>query len=152
MLRRSSGPVAGLSQGERLTDGLEIETHALVPSLASLVRPCCSPSCEEEECEPKVAGEREERQGEAVSSKSERGVVIAAAGTGTIIDVLGLGARLIAVPNRELKDDHQVETAEEFARRGLVISGDVGSVLFLGPSLLLLFSLTLSCRVFSNTI
>lgn len=51
-------------------------------------------------------------------------VVVAHAGTGTIITALELGKPIIVMPRRadlrETRNDHQIATAERFAARGLV--------------------------------
>ncbi|KAJ2901754.1 hypothetical protein MKZ38_001426 [Zalerion maritima] len=54
------------------------------------------------------------------------GVLVGHAGSGTILDALTGGARMIAVPNTELMGNHQEETAEEFGRRGMVVRGEIG--------------------------
>lgn len=86
---------AGIKSILSKTD-LLVETHGLLRTLSPYIRRC-----------------------------AEGGVVIGHAGTGTILDATTEGARLIVVPNPELKDNHQMETAEEFARRGMVLLGDI---------------------------
>ena len=54
------------------------------------------------------------------------GVVISHAGSGSIMDALRMDVPLIVVPNPSLLDNHQVELAEELARQGYVVHGQVG--------------------------
>ncbi|GKT90537.1 glycosyltransferase family 28 domain-containing protein [Colletotrichum tofieldiae] len=53
----------------------------------------------------------------------EAGVVICHAGTGTILDGMRVSVPLVVVPNPTLKDNHQVELAEEIQRQGYGIWG-----------------------------
>lgn len=46
-------------------------------------------------------------------------------GAGTILDALRLSIPLIVVPNPSLLDNHQVELAEELARQGYVVHGEL---------------------------
>ncbi|RYP30890.1 hypothetical protein DL767_006022 [Monosporascus sp. MG133] len=56
------------------------------------------------------------------------GVIISHAGSGSILDALRVNARLIAVPNPALMDNHQEELAEEMERQGYVVWGKLGSL------------------------
>ncbi|RYP90702.1 hypothetical protein DL770_003167 [Monosporascus sp. CRB-9-2] len=56
------------------------------------------------------------------------GVIISHAGSGSIMDALRVNARLIAVPNPALMDNHQEELAEEMERQGYVVWGKLGSL------------------------
>ncbi|RYP53852.1 hypothetical protein DL768_001303 [Monosporascus sp. mg162] len=56
------------------------------------------------------------------------GVVISHAGSGSIMDALRVDARLIAVPNPALMDNHQEELAEEMERQGYLVWGKLGSL------------------------
>ncbi|RYP64505.1 hypothetical protein DL769_006643 [Monosporascus sp. CRB-8-3] len=56
------------------------------------------------------------------------GVIISHAGSGSIMDALRVGARLIAVPNPALMDNHQEELAEEMERQGYLVWGKLGSL------------------------
>ncbi|KAL2759064.1 glycosyltransferase family 1 protein [Sodiomyces alcalophilus JCM 7366] len=56
------------------------------------------------------------------------GVVICHAGTGTLLDGLRVGPPLIVVPNPTLKDNHQVELAEEVQSQGYAIWGRLGQI------------------------
>ncbi|KAI8165654.1 hypothetical protein K4K49_008365 [Colletotrichum sp. SAR 10_70] len=58
----------------------------------------------------------------------ERGVVICHAGTGTILDGMRVNVPLVVVPNPTLKDNHQVELAEEIQRQGYGIWGHLGDI------------------------
>ena len=53
------------------------------------------------------------------------GVVISHAGSGSILDALRIDSPLIVVPNPTLLDNHQVELAEELAKQGYVVYGQV---------------------------
>ncbi|KAI0102751.1 glycosyltransferase family 28 C-terminal domain-containing protein [Nemania sp. FL0031] len=54
------------------------------------------------------------------------GVVISHAGSGSIIEALEFDGLLVAVPNPQLMDNHQVEIAEEMASQGYLIHGKLG--------------------------
>uniref|UniRef100_A0A8H7NG28 UDP-N-acetylglucosamine transferase subunit ALG13 n=1 Tax=Bionectria ochroleuca TaxID=29856 RepID=A0A8H7NG28_BIOOC len=54
----------------------------------------------------------------AVAGKSDQGLVISHAGTGTILDAWKLGLPIIVVPNTDLLDDHQSEMARYLADEG----------------------------------
>ncbi|RYP07719.1 hypothetical protein DL764_002338 [Monosporascus ibericus] len=56
------------------------------------------------------------------------GVIISHAGSGSIMDALRVDARLIAVPNPALMDNHQEELAEEMERQGYAVWGKLGSL------------------------
>ncbi|KAK7753936.1 N-acetylglucosaminyldiphosphodolichol N-acetylglucosaminyltransferase catalytic subunit alg13 [Diatrype stigma] len=58
----------------------------------------------------------------------DHGVIISHAGAGTILDALGVHARLIAVPNPALMDNHQAELAEAMEREGHLVRGRLGSL------------------------
>ncbi|KAL8970686.1 MAG: hypothetical protein Q9183_001396 [Haloplaca sp. 2 TL-2023] len=58
----------------------------------------------------------------------EEGVVISHAGSGSILDALRIDVPLIAVPNTSLLHNHQVELAEEMARLGFLVHGDVNDL------------------------
>ncbi|OHE95303.1 glycosyltransferase family 28 domain-containing protein [Colletotrichum orchidophilum] len=58
----------------------------------------------------------------------EAGVVICHAGTGTILDGMRVSVPLVVVPNPTLKDNHQVELAEEIQRQGYGIWGRLGDI------------------------
>ncbi|TRX97243.1 hypothetical protein FHL15_002037 [Xylaria flabelliformis] len=61
--------------------------------------------------------------------KRDRGVIIShAAGSGSIIEALEFDSKLVAVPNPELMDNHQLEIAEEMESQGFLIHGTLGSV------------------------
>lgn len=60
------------------------------------------------------------REGERTGPE---GLVVAHAGSGTILDALRIGAPLIVVPNTELLDNHQVELAEVLADQGYLVHG-----------------------------
>lgn len=59
-------------------------------------------------------------------------LIIAHAGSGTILEALRLGKRLVVVPNGELMDNHQVELARELGGQGYLVDGRVEYVV---PSL-----------------
>ncbi|KAK4150715.1 glycosyltransferase [Chaetomidium leptoderma] len=56
------------------------------------------------------------------------GCVISHGGTGTIGEVLGVGAPLIVVANPTLMDNHQLELAESLEERGLAVHGHIGTL------------------------
>ncbi|KAI1113005.1 hypothetical protein F5Y14DRAFT_419297 [Nemania sp. NC0429] len=58
----------------------------------------------------------------------ECGVIISHAGSGSIIEALEFDSKLVAVPNSELMDNHQLEIAEEMDSQGFLIHGTLGSV------------------------
>ncbi|KAI1165587.1 hypothetical protein F5B18DRAFT_610252 [Nemania serpens] len=60
--------------------------------------------------------------------KRECGVIISHAGSGSIIEALEFDSKLIAVPNPDLMDNHQLEIAEEMESQGFLIHGTLGSV------------------------
>ncbi|KAL2048829.1 hypothetical protein ABVK25_010887 [Lepraria finkii] len=53
------------------------------------------------------------------------GVVISHAGSGSILNALRIGVPLIVVPNLALLDNHQEELAEELAKQGYVVNGNL---------------------------
>ncbi|KAK4142089.1 glycosyltransferase [Dichotomopilus funicola] len=56
------------------------------------------------------------------------GCVISHGGTGTIGEVLGVAAPLIAVANPTLMDNHQLELVEDLEEQNLVVHGQIGSL------------------------
>ncbi|KAJ1326562.1 beta-1,4-N-acetylglucosaminyltransferase [Microdochium nivale] len=54
------------------------------------------------------------------------GVIISHAGSGSIMDALRYNAKLIAVPNESLMDNHQAELANEMQSQGFLVSGRIG--------------------------
>ncbi|KAI0911268.1 hypothetical protein F4823DRAFT_314091 [Ustulina deusta] len=60
--------------------------------------------------------------------KRDCGVIISHAGSGSIIGALEFDSKLVAVPNPELMDNHQLEIAEEMESQGFLIHGTLGSV------------------------
>ncbi|KAI1360382.1 hypothetical protein F5Y08DRAFT_49048 [Xylaria arbuscula] len=62
------------------------------------------------------------------NGKRECGMIISHAGSGSIIEALEFDSKLIAVPNPELMDNHQLEIAEEMESQGFLIHGTLGSV------------------------
>lgn len=56
------------------------------------------------------------------------GCVIAHGGTGTVGEVLGIGAPLVVVANPTLMDNHQLELAETLEAQNLVVHGRIGSL------------------------
>ncbi|KAJ8121575.1 hypothetical protein O1611_g10067 [Lasiodiplodia mahajangana] len=65
---------------------------------------------------------------EEIDNMRRSGVVISHAGSGSIIEALQFDGLLVAVPNPELMDNHQVEIAEEMASQGYLIHGTLGSL------------------------
>ncbi|CCC13130.1 hypothetical protein SMACR_06348 [Sordaria macrospora] len=68
-----------------------------------------------------------------VRSRGERdvrlpGVVVAHAGSGTILEVLRLQTPLVVVPNPTLMDNHQAELAEELESTGDAVYGRLGKL------------------------
>ncbi|KAG8913216.1 N-acetylglucosaminyldiphosphodolichol N-acetylglucosaminyltransferase catalytic subunit alg13, partial [Tulasnella sp. 408] len=55
-------------------------------------------------------------------------LVVSHAGSGTILDTLRSGKRLIVVPNNTLLDNHQTELAKALHERGHLIAATVESV------------------------
>jgi beta-1,4-N-acetylglucosaminyltransferase len=56
------------------------------------------------------------------------GCVISHGGTGTVGEVLGIGAPLVVVANPTLMDNHQLELAETLEAQNLVVHGRIGSL------------------------
>ncbi|ETS82250.1 hypothetical protein PFICI_07252 [Pestalotiopsis fici W106-1] len=72
------------------------------------------------ECAPSTA-----KSGEAARG---RGIIMAHAGAGTILEALDIDARVIVVPNTSLMDNHQLELAEELERQGYLLQGHLGAL------------------------
>ncbi|OLN82217.1 UDP-N-acetylglucosamine transferase subunit alg13 [Colletotrichum chlorophyti] len=70
----------------------------------------------------------------------DAGVVICHAGTGTILDGMRVSVPLVVVPNPTLKDNHQVELAEEIQRQGYGIWGRLDDISWALEQLALLLS------------
>ncbi|KAI0430684.1 glycosyltransferase family 1 protein [Xylaria sp. FL1042] len=66
--------------------------------------------------------------GEDSNGKRDCGVIISHAGSGSIIGALEFDSKLVAVPNPELMDNHQLEIAEDMERKGFLVHGTLGSV------------------------
>ncbi|KAI0535344.1 hypothetical protein GGR58DRAFT_479478 [Xylaria digitata] len=62
------------------------------------------------------------------NGERECGVIVSHAGSGSIIGALEFDSKLVAVPNPELMDNHQLEIAEEMESQGFLIHGTLGSV------------------------
>ncbi|KAK8027053.1 hypothetical protein PG991_004109 [Apiospora marii] len=60
--------------------------------------------------------------------KRHMGLIVTHAGAGNIMDALKINTRVIAVPNTDLMGNHQVEMAEEFAKHGWLIQGQIGKL------------------------
>ncbi|KAL2198211.1 glycosyltransferase family 1 protein [Corynascus similis CBS 632.67] len=56
------------------------------------------------------------------------GCVISHGGTGTVGEVLGIGAPLIVVANPTLMDNHQLELAESLEEQNVAVHGRIGSL------------------------
>ncbi|KAF2965668.1 hypothetical protein GQX73_g7870 [Xylaria multiplex] len=67
-------------------------------------------------------------RGDDDNGKRECGVIVSHAGSGSIIGALEFDSKLVAVPNPELMDNHQLEIAEEMESQGFLIHGTLGSV------------------------
>ncbi|KAJ2986925.1 hypothetical protein NUW58_g4799 [Xylaria curta] len=67
-------------------------------------------------------------RGDDDNGKRDCGVIISHAGSGSIIEALEFDSKLVAVPNPELMDNHQLEIAEEMESQGFLIHGKLGSV------------------------
>ncbi|KAI1121496.1 hypothetical protein F5Y10DRAFT_256186 [Nemania abortiva] len=67
-------------------------------------------------------------RGEDDNGKRDCGVIISHAGSGSIIEALEFDSKLVAVPNPQLMDNHQLEIAEEMESQGFLIHGTLGSV------------------------
>ncbi|KAI1148219.1 hypothetical protein F4825DRAFT_454677 [Nemania diffusa] len=67
-------------------------------------------------------------RGEDENGKRDCGVIISHAGSGSIIEALEFDSKLVAVPNSDLMDNHQLEIAEEMETQGFLIHGTLGSV------------------------
>lgn len=66
--------------------------------------------------------------GKAGETPRGRGVIMAHAGAGTILEALEIDARVIVVPNTSLMDNHQLELAEELERQGYLLQGHLGTL------------------------
>ncbi|KAI0393355.1 hypothetical protein F5Y17DRAFT_432950 [Xylariaceae sp. FL0594] len=66
--------------------------------------------------------------GDSLGAGRARGVIVSHAGSGSIIGALEYDSKLVAVPNPELMDNHQVEIAEEMESQGFLVHGTLGSV------------------------
>ncbi|KAI0811475.1 hypothetical protein GGR55DRAFT_643286 [Xylaria sp. FL0064] len=66
--------------------------------------------------------------GDDNNGKRDCGVIISHAGSGSIIGALEFDSKLVAVPNPELMDNHQLEIAEEMESQGFLVHGTIGSV------------------------
>lgn len=65
----------------------------------------------------------------SLSEEIERAdLVVSHAGSGTILDTLRAGKRLIVVPNNTLLDNHQTELAEALHERGHLVAATVESL------------------------
>ncbi|KAK4556541.1 N-acetylglucosaminyldiphosphodolichol N-acetylglucosaminyltransferase catalytic subunit alg13 [Recurvomyces mirabilis] len=60
---------------------------------------------------------------QARGKEGQEGVVIAHAGSGTILEALRIQVPLIIVPNSDLLDNHQVELAEALSEQEYVVHG-----------------------------
>ncbi|KAH7025933.1 uncharacterized protein B0I36DRAFT_365573 [Microdochium trichocladiopsis] len=87
---------------------LEIESFAYTDDIGSMMR-LASPSA-----------------GEGERGRRGYGVIISHAGSGSIMDALRYNAKLIAVPNESLMDNHQAELADEMQTQGFLVSARVG--------------------------
>ena len=56
---------------------------------------------------------------------AEQPLMLLMAGSGSILDALRISVPIIVVPNPELLDNHQLELAEELARQGYVVHGQL---------------------------
>ncbi len=76
-----------------------------------------------------IDGRRHVPADELEAAIADADVVVAHAGTGTALTCLRLGVAPVLVPRRAARgehvDDHQVQTATELARRGLVVAAEV---------------------------
>lgn len=57
-----------------------------------------------------------------------RGIIMAHAGAGTILEALDIDARVIVVANTSLMDNHQLELAEELEKQGYLLQGHLGAL------------------------
>ncbi|KAM0808613.1 putative UDP-N-acetylglucosamine transferase subunit ALG13 [Seiridium cardinale] len=73
-----------------------------------------------EKCTPSAGGWGGERRG--------RGIIMAHAGAGTILEALDVDARVIVIPNTSLMDNHQLELAEELDKQGYLLQGHLGKL------------------------
>lgn len=55
-------------------------------------------------------------------------LIVSHGGAGTIYDILKSGKRAIAVPNKKLIEDHQVELVDAFSKMGYIMKGDLASL------------------------
>ncbi|KAI0468105.1 hypothetical protein F4859DRAFT_506255 [Xylaria cf. heliscus] len=74
-------------------------------------------------------------KGDDDGGKRGRGIIIShaavahsAPGSGSIMEALEFDSKLVAVPNPELMDNHQLEIAEEMESQGFLIHGTLGSL------------------------
>ncbi|KAL8675387.1 MAG: hypothetical protein Q9168_000218 [Polycauliona sp. 1 TL-2023] len=81
----------------------------------------------------------------AATDRAE-GVVISHAGSGSILDAMRIDVPLIAVPNNSLLHNHQVDLAEELAKQGYLVHGQLESVFLFRRRFLWVIFLVLKSR------
>ncbi|KAI0134699.1 hypothetical protein BJ170DRAFT_610891 [Xylariales sp. AK1849] len=62
------------------------------------------------------------------SEKRGMGIIMAHAGSGTILDALNVNSKLIVIPNTSLMDNHQLEFAVELDKQGYLLRGHLGKL------------------------
>ncbi|KXJ90972.1 hypothetical protein Micbo1qcDRAFT_195801 [Microdochium bolleyi] len=97
-----------LGSKDSASDNLQIESFAYTDEIGKMMQ-LAGPSAE---------GGEQGRRG--------YGVIISHAGSGSIMDALRYNAKLIAVPNESLMDNHQAELADEMQTQGFLVSGRIG--------------------------